>query len=118
MNPAPQAQSAPDAGLAGSMLNFVQQLQKNRFGGVRQLQGAPIGGETQADPKNFEALLNEAAPNEQEKDAAGAPGALQKERGEEQRRERDVRPREEESGLGKSAQIQRAEEEQRRQKMR
>ena len=118
MNPAPQAQSAPDAGLAGSMLNLVQQLQKNRFGGVRQLQGAPIGGETQADPKNFEALLNEAAPNEQEKDAAGAPGALQKERGQEGRRQRNVGQGKEEGSIGQSSQVQRAKERQQGQRMR
>ena len=118
MNPAPQAQSAPDARLAGGLMNLVQQLQKNRLGGARQLQGAPIGGESQADPQKFEALLNQASPNGQEQNAAPAPGALQKERSEEGRRQRNVGQREEESGPGQGSQVQGTEEEQQRRKMR
>lgn len=38
MNPAPQAQSAPDARLAGGMMNIIQQLQKNRLRGSMQPQ--------------------------------------------------------------------------------
>jgi len=118
MNPSPQAQSAPDANLAGGMMNLVQQLQKNRFGGARQLQGAPIGGESQADPQKFEALLNQASSNGQEQNAAPAPGALQKERSQERGRQRDVRQGEEEGRPGQSSQVQRTEEEQQRRRMR
>jgi len=118
MNPAPQAQSAPDANLAGGLMNLVQQLQKNRFSGARQLQGAPVGGESQADPQKFEALLNQVSPNGQEQNAAGAPGALQKERGEEGGRQRNVGQREEEGRPGQGTKVQRTEEEQQRRRMR
>ena len=96
MNPAPQAQSAPDARLAGGLMNLVQQLNKNRLSGARQLQGAPIGGESQADPQKFEALLTQLSQNGQEQNAAPAPGALQKERSEEGGRQRNVGQRKEE----------------------
>ena len=120
MNPAPQAQTAPDAKLAGGLINIVQQLQKNRdrFSGERSLQGAPIGGESQASPEKFEALLNEVAPNEQKQNAAPAPGALQKEGSQEQGRQRNDGQPEEESGPGQSPQVQRTEKQQQRQRMR
>jgi hypothetical protein len=118
MNPSPQAQSAPDANLAGGMMNLVQQLQKNRFGGARQLQGAPIGGENSAGPEKFDALLTELSKNGQEQNAAPAPGALQKERSQERGRQRDVRQGEEEGRPGQSSQVQRTKEEQQRQRMR
>jgi hypothetical protein len=114
MNPAPQAQSAPDARLAGGMMNLVQRLQKNR----RQLQGAPIGGETSAGPEKFDALLTQLSQNGQEQNAAGAPGALQKERGEEGGRQRNVGQREEEGRPGQGTKVQRTEEEQQRRRMR
>jgi len=117
MNPAPQAQAAPDARLAGGLMNIVQQLQKNRLSGERTLQGAPIGGESQAGPEKFEALLNEVAPNEQKQDAARAPGTLQKEGGEEGGRQRDVGQGKEEGGPGKGPQVQRTEEEQQKRRM-
>lgn len=117
MNPAPQAQAAPDAKLAGGLMNLVQQLQKNRLSGERTLQGAPIGGEAQAEPQKFEALLNEVSPNEQKQDAAPAPGALQKEGSEKGGRQRDVGQGETEGGPGKSPQVQRAEEEQQKRRM-
>lgn len=119
MNPAPQATSAPDAKLAGGMINIVQQLQKNRFGGVRGLQGAPIGGESPAS-QGAEVLnaIRNSRQNGQEQDASGAPGALQKERSEEQGRQRDVGQGEAESGPGQSSQVQGTEEEQQRRRMR
>ena len=118
MNPAPQAQSAPDARLAGGLMNLVQKLQKNRLSGARQLQGAPIGGESQADPQKFEALLTQLSQNGQEQNAAPAPGALQKERGEEGGRQRNVGQREEEGRSGQGSQVQGTEEEQQRRRMR
>jgi hypothetical protein len=77
MNPAPQSQAAPDARLAGGLMNVVQQLQKNRFGGIRRLQGAPVGGETPA-AEGAEVLnaIRNSKQNEQEQDATRAPGAL------------------------------------------
>lgn len=118
MNPAPQAQSAPDANLAGGMMNLVQQLQKNRFSGTRQLQGAPIGGEAPVGPERFDALLTQLTKNGQEQNAAPAPGALQKERSEERGRQRNVRQGEEEGSIGQGSQVQRAKEEQQGRKMR
>jgi len=108
MNPAPQAQSAPDARLAGGMMNLVQRLQSNR----RQLQGAPIGGETSVGPEKFDALLTQLSQNGQEQNAAPAPGALQKERSEEGGRQRNVGQREE-SRPGEGSQVQGTEEEER-----
>lgn len=95
MNPAPQAQAAPDARLAGGLMNVVQQLQKNRFNAPRKLQGAPIGGETPA-TEGAEVLnaIRSVRQNGKEQNAAGAPRAFQGERGEEsgrQGRERIVR---------------------------
>jgi hypothetical protein len=93
-------------------MNLVQKLQKNRFAWfARQLQGAPVGGESQADPQKFEALLNQVSSNGQEQNAAGAPGALQKERGEEGGRQRDVGQREEEGRPRQGPKVQRTEEE-------
>lgn len=89
MNPDIKSQPAPDARLAGGLMNVVQQLQKNRFGGVRELQGAPIGGESQGS-RVLNALSKNKQQNEQEQNAAPAPGALQEERGEERGRQRNV----------------------------
>jgi len=118
MNSSPQAQSAPDARLAGGMMNIVQQLQKNRLGGVRQLQGAPIGGEAQANPENFQALLNQVSPDAQEQNATRTPRTVQEEGGDEKGRQRDDGQGEEESGLRKGKKIQEAEREQQRPGMR
>ena len=117
MNPSPQAQSAPDARLAGGLMNLVQQLQKNRLGGERRLQGAPIGGESQADPQKFEALLNQASSNGQEQNAAPAPGALQEKRSQERGRQRDERQGETEGGPRQGKEVQSTEEEQQRRRM-
>ena len=47
---APGQMSGNDAALAGSLGAAVQRLQenRNRFGGRRELQGAPIGGEAKS----------------------------------------------------------------------
>jgi hypothetical protein len=120
MNPAPQSQSAPDERLAGGLMNVVQQLQKNRFGGARRLQGAPIGGESPAS-EGAEVLnaIRNSRQNEQEQNATPAPGALQKEGGQERGRQRDVGQGEAEGRPGQSSQVQRTEEEeQQRRRMR
>ena len=120
MNPAPQSQSAPDERLAGGLMNVVQQLQKNRFGEARRLQGAPIGGESPAS-EGAEVLnaIRNSRQNEQEQNATPAPGALQKEGGQERGRQRDVGQGEAEGRPGQSSQVQRTEEEeQQRRRMR
>lgn len=83
-SPREQMQPANDERLAGGLMNVIQQLQKNRFGGVRELQGSPIGGEA----KQGAAVLN-ALKNDKEQNAAPAPGALQDEERKEQGRQRD-----------------------------
>lgn len=89
MNPDIKSQPAPDARIAGGLMNVVQQLQKNRFSGLRELQGAPIGGEAQGS-RVLSALSKNKQQNEQEQNAAPAPGAFQKEGSQERGRQRDV----------------------------
>lgn len=119
MNPAPQAQSAPDANLAGGLMNVVQQLQKNRFGGIRRLQGAPVGGESPAS-EGAEVLnaIRNSKQNGQEQNATPAPGTLQKEGSQERGRQRDVGQGEAQGRPGQGSQVQRTEEEQQRRRMR
>ena len=119
MNPAPQAHAAPDANLAGGLMNVVQQLQKNRFGGIRRLQGAPVGGESPASEgaEVLNAIRNNKQ-NEQEQNASRTPGTFQEERGQERGRQRDVGQGEAQGRPGQSSQVQRTEEEQRRRQMR
>lgn len=104
MNPSPQAQSAPDARLAGGMINIVQQLQKNRdrFSGSRQLQGAPIGGEAKEGAEVLNALRNRKA-DVQEQNASRTPGPLQGKGREEQGRERNVGQRQAQGRPGQGA---------------
>jgi hypothetical protein len=102
MNPSPQGQSAPDARLAGGMINIVQQLQKNRFSGSRQLQGAPIGGESQQGAEVLNAIRNNR-PDGQRQNASPAPGSLQGKGREEQGRQREVGQRQAQSGSRQGA---------------
>ena len=88
MNPNQQAIPAGDERLAGGLAGIVQQLQKNRRKGVNGIAAAPQGS-----PQEGASILNairDKQQNEQEQDATGAPGALQKERSQEGRRQRDV----------------------------
>jgi len=103
MNPSPQAQSAPDARLAGGMINIVQQLQKNRLSGVRQLQGAPIGGESTKGAEVLDALRNRQSTNGQKENATRASRPLQGKGQEERGRERNVGQRQAQSRPGQSA---------------
>jgi len=89
MNPSAQRQPTSDARLAGGLMNIVQQLQKNRFGGTRELQGAPIGAEAKG-AQVLNALTKNKQQNEQEQNAAPAPGALQNQGSEKQGWQRDV----------------------------
>ena len=102
MNPSPQAQAAPDARLAGGMINIVQQLQKNRFTGARQLQGAPIGGEAKEGAEVLNALRNSKA-NAEEQNASRATRPLQGKGQEERGRERNVGQRQAQGRPGQGA---------------
>jgi len=53
------------AGVAENMPNFVRQIQRERMGRETFSPGAQ-----QADPQQFQALLNQVSPNGQEQDAA------------------------------------------------
>lgn len=109
MNQNQQAIPAGDERLAGGLAGIVQQLQKNRRQGVNGMPAAPQGS-PQEGAQILEAIRNKQQ-NEQEQNATGAPGALQKERGQEGGRQRDVRQGEAEGGIGQGSQVQRTEEE-------
>ena len=85
--------------LAGRMSDVVRKLQKNReqYAGVRR--PTPIAQKVSQGQEVMNALM-EKKTNEQEQDASRTSGALQKERGEEQRRQRNVGRGEEESRFG------------------
>jgi hypothetical protein len=101
------------AGVAENMPNFVRQLQRTRMGRAQ----IPVG-QQQTDPTQFQSLLNKVSPDGQEQNAAGTPGALQKEGGQEGGRQRDVRQGETESSPGQSPQLQKAKGKQPGQRMR
>ena len=85
--------------LAGRMSDVVRKLQKNReqYAGVRR--PTPIAQKVSQGQEVMNALMEKKS-NEQEQDASRTPGALQKERGEEQRRQRNVGRGVEESRFG------------------
>ena len=89
MDPNIQSHPVPDARLAGGLMNIVRELQKNRFSGVRELQGAPIGAESMGS-EVLNALSKNKQQNEQKQNAAPAPGAFQKEGSQEPGRQRNV----------------------------
>lgn len=104
MNTNPPAPTASDARLAGGLMSVVLQLQKNRFGGVRELQGSPIGAEAKGSAV-LSALSKNKQENEQEQNAAPAPGALQEEGSQEPGRQRNVGQRETQSRFGQGPQV-------------
>jgi hypothetical protein len=104
MDPNTQAPLASDARLAGGLMSVVQQLQKNRFGGIRELQGSPIGAEAKGSAV-LSALNKNKQQNEQEQNAAPASGALQETRSQEQGRQRDVGQREAQGRPGQSQRV-------------
>jgi hypothetical protein len=99
-----QPPAASDARLAGGLMSVVQQLQKNRFGGLRELQGSPIGAEAKGSAV-LNALSKNKQQNEQEQNAAPAPGALQEERSQEPGRQRNVGQREAQGRFGQGPQV-------------
>ena len=110
MTPDQQAIPAGDERLAGSLMNVVLELQKNRRRGI---DGAP--SPRQGSPEEGANVLNairNQKQNEQKQNATGAPGALQEERGEEGGRQRNVGQGEEDGGTGQSPQVQGTKEKQ------
>lgn len=102
MNPNGAPQGANDERLAGGLINVVQKLQKNRFGGIRELQGSPVGGEAKRGAEVLSAIKDE-----KEQNAAPAPGALQNEERQEPGRQRNVGQGQAQSGFGQSTAISR-----------
>jgi hypothetical protein len=113
MNPAPQAQAAPDARLAGGMMNIIQQLQRNRLTGSMQ----PVLSSAEKGAEVLNTIRNNR-PDGQEQDAARTPGALQEQRSQERGRQRDVGQGETQSRFGQGTQVQRTKERQQQQGMR
>ena len=90
--------------IAGRLADVVRQLQKNResFAGLRR--PTPLAQKVSEGQEVMNALMQKKE-NEQEQNAAPAPGALQKEGGQERGRQRDDRQRKTEGSLGQSAQV-------------
>ena len=103
--------------IAGRLFDVARQLQKNREREAGFRRPTPIIDKV-ADGEKVIAALQSNKQNEQEQNAAPTSGALQKERGEEGRRQRNVGQGEEESGPGQGSQVQGTEEEQQRRRMR
>ncbi len=102
--------------IAGRLFDVARKLQKNReeYAGVRR--PTPIAEKVSQGQEVMNALMEKKA-NEQKQDASRTPGALQKERGQEQGRQRDVGQRETQGGPGQSSQVQGTEEGQQRRRM-
>ena len=81
--------------IAGRLFDVARQLQKNRERVSNFRRPTPIIDKV-ADGEAVIAALKTNKQNEQEQNAAPAPGAFQKERSEEGGRERNVRPGEKE----------------------
>ena len=102
---------AGDERLAGSLMNVVLKLQKNRQLGVNSTPGTPEDGARVLN------AISEQKQDEQKENAPRASGTLPKEGSQEAGRQRDVGQREEESGPGQGPQVQGTEEQQRKRKM-
>ncbi len=74
---APGQMPGTDATLAGNLGAAVRKLQenRNRFGGRRELQGAPIGGETKSPAAEGARVLNAVAETRNEQNGNQAPKA-------------------------------------------
>lgn len=103
MNLDPQAIPAGDERLAGSLMNVVLKLQKNRRMGM-DATPAPQQGSPEEGAEVLGAIRNQKQ-DEQKQNAAGAPGALPQEGGQEGGRQRNVRQGEEESSVGQGPQV-------------
>lgn len=100
MNIDEKAIPAGDERLAGSLMNVVLELQKNRRRGI-----SPPAGSPQEGAKVLSAI-NEQKQDVETKDAARTPGALPQEGSEERGRQRNVGQREEEGRLGQGPEVQ------------
>ena len=112
--------------LAGSLGAAVQRLQenRNRFGGRRELQGAPIGGETKSPASEGARVLSAVAEtrNEQNKNqpptTSPNPGAPQRTGSTQPGQQPNVGQRQTSSSSGQSTSVPGTEEEkQKRQRM-
>jgi hypothetical protein len=102
------------AGVAKNMPNFVRQIQRERMG----RSATAASQQPAANPQQFQQLLNKVSPDDQEQNAAPAPGALQKEGGQERGRQRNVGQGETQGRPGQSSQVPGTEEDQQRRQMR
>jgi hypothetical protein len=125
-SPQPTTDQGNDAMLAGSLGAAVQRLQenRNRFGGRRELQGAPIGGETKSPAAEGARVLSAVAETRKEQygnqppTAPSNPGTPQGTGSPQPGQQPNVGQRQAPSSAGKSTPVPSTEEEkQKRQRM-
>ena len=123
---APGRTPANDANLAGSLGAAVRKLQenRNRFGGKRELQGAPIGAENKSPAAEGARVLSAVAETRNEQNgiqppaASPNPGTPQGTGSPQPGRQSNVGQRQASSSPGKGTPVPRTEEEkQKRQRM-
>jgi hypothetical protein len=125
-SPQPTTDQGNDAMLAGSLGAAVQRLQenRNRFGGRRELQGAPIGGEAKSPAAEGARVLSAVAETRNEQNgnqpptASPNPGAPQRTGSTQPGQQPNVGQRQAPSSFGKGTPVPSTEEEkQKRQRM-
>jgi hypothetical protein len=125
-SPQPTTDQGNDAILAGSLGAAVQRLQenRNRFGGRRELQGAPIGGEAKSPAAEGARVLSAVAETRNEQNGnqppttSPNPGAPQRTGSTQPGQQPNVGQRQAPSSPGKGTPVPRTEEEkQKRQRM-
>jgi hypothetical protein len=125
-SPQPTTDQGNDAMLAGSLGAAVQRLQenRNRFGGRRELQGAPIGGEAKSPAAQGAKVLSAVAETRNEQNGnqppttSPNPGTPQGTGSPQPGQQSNVGQRQASSSTGKSTPVPSTEEEkQKRQRM-
>jgi hypothetical protein len=125
-SPQPATDQGNDAVLAGSLGAAVQRLQenRNRFGGRRELQGAPIGGEAKSPAAEGARVLSAVAETRNEQNGnqppttSPNPGAPQRTGSTQPGQQPNVGQRQTSSSSGQSTSVPGTEEEkQKRQRM-
>jgi len=125
-SPQPTTDQGNDAMLAGSLGAAVQRLQenRNRFGGRRELQGAPIGGEAKSPAAEGARVLSAVAETRNEQNGnqppttSPNPGAPQGTGSPQPGQQPNVGQRQTPSSPGQGTSVPRTEEEkQKRQRM-
>jgi hypothetical protein len=125
-SPQPTTDQGNDATLAGSLGAAVQRLQenRNRFGGRRELQGAPIGGEAKSPAAEGARVLSAVAETRNEQNGnqppttSPNPGAPQGTGSTQPGQQSNVGRRQAPSSFGKGTSVPSTEEEkQKRQRM-